>query len=303
MRVYYPSLDQGQDARILDQCEQFPLVLFSHGDCGGNPFVQWGFIAGQLARCGYVVAVVAFNAQFAQGDPAETAPLRNAETWLRTFWEHAGRVMPAPNTAVIGHSWGGTLAAKLATEIPLKAFVSLSGAFGQVNFQPPSQFLGALNVPCLFCWNSNDDRGQVGADMTEDGRWDLVVARPKHGVVFPNARHGDYLSPNTTSSCSQSLQPGDCRRVPGLTSDFVTTFMAKYMPPQYDFGAFTWVPDSLFVRPQDLPPPPANGFYAGGFLSSFAASQQSSSQPSKTCVESVRWQTASASGSLSLGSS
>jgi hypothetical protein len=305
MRVYYPSLDgTPSGAAILDLCERFPLVLLVHGDCGGNPYYQWDLMPAQLARCGYVVAVTQYGGVLSQGQTSETLKLHQAESWLRTYWEHADRIMAPPNTAVIGHSYGATLAAQLAAEMPLKAFASLSGVFGQVLWETPQTMLSRIQVPSLFCWNDNDDAG-VDADMSQSNLWDSV-GLPKHGVVFMKGHHGDYLRLNTAPRCAQSSQPGDCYHVPGLATDFVTALMAKYLPPQYDFSAFTWVPDNLFVRPQDLPAPPQNGFYAGGFLSSFAQSQKypgSQPPPSNTCVERVLWQTPSILGFMFVASS
>jgi hypothetical protein len=305
MRVYYPTLDgTPSGAAILDLCERFPLVLLVHGDCGGNPYYQWDLMPAQLARCGYVVAVTQYGGVLSQGQTSDTLKLHQAERWLRTYWEHADRIMAPPNTAVIGHSYGATLAAQLATEMPLKAFASLSGVFGQVLWEPARTMLSRIQVPSLFCWNDNDDVG-VNADMSHDDLWD-AVGLPKHGVVFMKGHHGDYLRLNTAPTCPQSSQPGDCYHVPGLATDFVTAFMAKYMPPQYDFAAFTLVPDNLFVRPQDLPAPPQNGFYAGGFLSSFAQSQKypgSQPPPSNTCVERVLWKTPSILGFMFVASS
>ena len=304
MRVYYPSLDGSPSgAAILDLCERFPLVLLVHGDCGGNPFLQWDLMPAQLARCGYVVAVTQFGGVLSQGQVSDTLKLHQAQRWLRTYWEHADRIMAPPNTAVIGHSYGATLAGQLAAEMPLKAFVSLSGVFGQVQWETPQTMLSRIKVPSLFCWNDVDDAG-LNANLVQDNLWN-GIGLPKHGIVFMNGRHGDYLRLNTAPRCAQS-PPGGCHHAPGLAADFVTAFMAKYMPPQYDFSAFTWVPDHLFVRPQDLPAPPQNGFYAGGFLSSFAQSQKypgSQAPPSKTCVEHVLWQTPSITGFMFVASS
>lgn len=302
MRVYYPSLDGSpSNAAILDLCERFPLVLLVHGDCGGgNPYLQWDLMPAQLARCGYVVAVTQFGGVLSQGRASDTLKLHQAAHWLRTYWEHADRIMAPPNTAVIGHSYGATLAAQLAAEMPLKAFASLSGEFGDVTWEPPRTMLSRITVPSLFCWNNNDD-ASLGAKL-ENELWN-AVGLPKHGIVFMNGLHGDYLRPNT--GCTQS-QTGGCQQVRGLAADFVTTFMAKYMPPQYDFGAFTWVPDNLFVRPQDLPAPPENGFYAGGVLSTFAESHKYPGfqpPPSNTCVERVFWQTPSILGFMFVASS
>lgn len=304
MRVYYPSLDGSpSSAAILEQCERFPLVLLVHGDCGGDPYYQWDLMPAQLARCGYVVAVTQYGGVLSQGQASDTLKLHQAERWLRSDWAHADRVMAPPHTAVIGHSYGGTLAAQLATEIPLKAFVSLSGVFGQVLWEPASVMLSRIPVPSLFCWNDNDDGG-VNANLVQDSLWPSIKL-PKHGVVFMKARHGDYLHPNTAPRCDQSSGPDECHHVRGLATDFVTTFMAKYLPPQYDFSAFTWVPDHLFVRPQNLPAPPQQGFYAGAFLSSFEASQKypgSQPAPSKTCVQRVLWQTPSITGFMFVAS-
>lgn len=303
MRVYYPSLDGSpSSAAILDLCERFPLVLLVHGDCGGNPYRQWDLMPAQLARCGYVVAVMQYGGVLSTGQASDTLKLHQAAHWLRTYWEHADRVMAPPNTAVIGHSYGATLVAQLATEMPLKAYASFSGVFGQVTWETPQTMLSRITVPSLFCWNDNDDTG-LNANLIHDNLWNSV-GLPKHGVVFMNGRHGDYLRPDTAPKCDAS-RVGRCQHAPGLATDFVTAFMAKYMPPQYDFGAFTWVPDNLFVPPQGLPAPPENGFYAGGFLSSFAGSQKypgSQPPPSKTCVERVLWQTPSISGSMFVAS-
>jgi hypothetical protein len=58
VRVYFPSLDGSpHNAALLVKCERFPLVMFVHGDCGGDLFQQWISLPAQLARSGYVVAV------------------------------------------------------------------------------------------------------------------------------------------------------------------------------------------------------------------------------------------------------
>lgn len=47
----------------------------------------------------------------------------------RADWEHADTVMPAPATALVGHSWGAGLVGHVAAEASdeYSAFVSLSG--------------------------------------------------------------------------------------------------------------------------------------------------------------------------------
>jgi len=195
---------------------------------------------------------------------------------------------------VIGHSFGGTLAAELATQIPNKAFVSLSGALGNLP-QGPKPILSPLRGPCLFLWNNSSQDQDVNAVMylpSEPlaGQLWSYVGTPKHGVCFTGGEHGDYLMSGTSGNCTQ----GACNLVRPLSADVTTTFLTKYMPPGGLTGIAGLVPDSLIVRPQDLPPPPNQGFYAGSFLGGLAASKQTSSQPDSTkqpCFEQVFWQT------------
>jgi dienelactone hydrolase len=295
MRVYFPSLDGSpQNAQILLDCERYPLVIFVHGDCSGEPFNQWIELPAQLARSGYVVAVTSFGGVLADGNPNTTAPLRAVHDYMRSSWEFRDRLLPSPMTGIVGHSFGGTLAAQMATEVPVTCFASLSGAFGQMSNPIPT--LSALSVPSLFTWNDNDD-APIGAQMITSSSsqlWDAVHAI-KHGVTFEGAQHGDYMRPDSAPRCSQQ---GPCRsRVRVIAADFLTTFMAKYLSPEFAFTAFTWVPDSLFVRPQDLPAPPANGFYAGAYLTGFENSTFLQSRPEDGCVEDLIWDAASSSGS------
>jgi dienelactone hydrolase len=298
-RVFYPSIaGTPAGAPILTNCEPFPLVLLVHGDCGGVPYQQWIDFAGQLARAGYVVAVTSAGGVLASGDvQGDTLDLQGVHTYMRSAWEYRDTLMASPNTALIGHSYGGTLAAELATLIPIKAFVSLSGTFGQVTAGPQA-ILSSLRGPCLFIWNTVDDviPGAVMAAPTGQ-MWSLVGA-PKHGVSITGGAHGDYLASGTTTSCHQ----GTCNLVRQVSVDITTTFLTKYLPPGGLTGIAGLVPDSLIIRPQDFPPPPNHGLYAGGFLGGLAASTQTSSQPDSTkqCFEQLFWQTGSSQGSTYL---
>jgi dienelactone hydrolase len=303
VRVFYPSLDgSANGAALLLKCERFPLVLLIHGDCGGNPFNQWISLPAQLARSGYVVAVTSYGGKLGNGDPAITAPLREVHDWMRNSWEHRERLMPVPNTAVVGHSFGATLGAQLVTEIPVTAFAGLSGTFGQLS--NPASALSRIRVPSLFTWNNVDDV-VLGAELfnanqsPETQMW-FKVGIPKHGVIFEGGNHGDYMLPDSAPRCAQQ---GKCHLVRLLADDFVTTFLTKYLQPEFAFTAFTWVPDSLFVQPQNLPLPPRGGFYSGSYLQGFAASVQSPTRPSKYCVENVIWETAASTGSTFVTSS
>ena len=294
-RVFYPSIaGTPAGASILTNCEPFPLVLLVHGDChDGVPYNQWLYFAGQLARAGYIVAVTFAGGFLATGNPQETLALQEVHTYMRSDWEYRDTLMASPNTAVIGHSFGGTLAAELAAQIPIKAFVSLSGTFGQVTSDPQA-ILRGIHGPSLFLWNTNDDP-QLNAEMFRpdqpiDGQFWSLIGTPKHGVRIIGGAHGDYLTSGTSTNCAQ----GDCNLVRPLSVDLTTTFLTKYMPSGGLTGIASLVPDSLFVRPQDLPPPPDNGFYAGLFLQGLASSKQTSSKPDSTkqpCFEQIFWQT------------
>jgi len=193
VRVYFPSLDGSpHNAALLVKCERFPLVMFVHGDCGGDLFQQWISLPAQLARSGYVVAVAKIVPRPADGDPATTAPLRAVHDFMRNTWEFRERLMPRPSTGVMGRSWGGTLAAQLANEIPAAAFTSLSGAFGQTS--NPFGLLSNIRVPSLFLWNKIDDRtSPIGADLDDLGAH-APIPPIKHAVIFKTGAHGDDMS-------------------------------------------------------------------------------------------------------------
>jgi pimeloyl-ACP methyl ester carboxylesterase len=293
MRVYFPSLDGSpQNAELLVKCERYPLVIFIHGDCGGDPIRQWISLPQHLARSGYVVAVTQFGGVPATGDPALTAPLREVHDFMRNTWEFRDRLLPSPNTAVVGHSFGGTLAAQLAGEIPVAALASLSGAFGQA--QNPIALLSGLRVPSLFLWNKVDDIN-LGAELDGGGMFASVTA-PKHAVLFKTGAHGDYMSGDSPRCSRQST----CALVRPLATDFVTTFLSKYVRPEFAFTAFTFVPESLFVRPQDLPAPPENGFYAGSYLLGMQSSRLVSAQPNIPCSAEIRFATTVSTGTTFL---
>jgi pimeloyl-ACP methyl ester carboxylesterase len=306
-RVFYPSIaGTPAGAPILTNCEPFPLVLLIHGACNGVPYDQWLYFAGELARAGYVVAVTYDGGFLATGDARQdTLTLQSVHTYMRTDWEYRDTLMPSPNMALIGHSYGGTLAAELATQIPIKAFVSLSGTFGQVPFPTsPQAILSPLRGPCLFLWNNSFGDVAAGSVMYTPSEplpgqmWSLIGA-PKHGVSFIGGAHGDYMTSGTAADCQQ----GACNLVRPLSVDLTTTFLTKYLPPGGLTGIAGLVPDNLIVRPQGLPPPPNHGSYAGGFLSGLASSKQTSSQPDSTkqpCFEQVFWQTSSSQGSTYL---
>jgi hypothetical protein len=299
-RVFYPTIDGTQPcASMLTGCEQFPLVLLIHGSCPGvDPYIQWSYFAGQLARAGYVVAITSAGGMLATGNPSDVAPFQQVYNYMRNTWEYRATLMPSPNTAIAGHSYGGTRAAELAGVLPLKAFVSLSGTFGQVVAPLTVQaLLSNIRVPSLFFWNQNDDiylnaTMYVPSEPVNGQMWSFIGA-PKHGVLFAGpARHGDYLVAGTAGGCAQ----GDCSLIRPLAADLATTFLTKYLPPQSTGAIRVTVPDTLFVRPQDLPPPPTKVSYAANYLTGLASSKLASGVPNSEkvpCYEQLFWETKS----------
>ena len=218
VRVYYPSLDGSPaSAAILSQCERFPLVLFIHGDCSGNPFTQWISLPAQLARSGYVVAVTRFGGALGTGDPAVTAPLRQVHDWMRSTWEFRDRLLPAPRTAVVGHSFGATLAAQLVTEIPVTAFAGLSGTFGQLldpsaalsKIHVPRCFSGTIQTTLLSVRNSSLPVNHRTRRCGRRSRYPSTESSSKAAITATTccpAARPDVLNKDTATSCAHWLR-------------------------------------------------------------------------------------------------
>ena len=294
VRVYFPSLDGSpQNASLLSGCFRFPLVIFVHGDCGGNPFEQWVDIPAQLARSGYIVAVTNYGGRLATGDPSDTMNLHLVYDWIRNCSPYAGNLMPSPNTAVMGHSYGGTLAAQLSAELPTTAYASLSGEFGESTFtttQPKS-----IATPSLFLWVTGATSDEILIGSTN--LWPQVRT-PTHAVAFVKGHHGDYMQPGSGGSCDQS---GPCPWVRPLTADFLTAFLSKYMPPEAAALSPSSIPNSLFMPPGSEPLlSQQQQFYAGSYLIGFAASKTLTSDAKPTCMQNVFWRMAGELGATNL---
>jgi dienelactone hydrolase len=299
VRVYFPSLDGSpQNAALLSGCRRFPLVIFVHGDCDGNPYEQWVDIPAQLARSGYVVAVTNYGGRLATGDTADTMPLHLVYNWMRNLSPYAGVLLSAPSTAVMGHSYGGTLAAQLAGEVPIAAYASLSAVFGESNYttaQPAS-----IKVPSLFLWGTGGGTDEVLYGPPGHAGTDLwpAVRMPTHAVAFKNAHHADYMQPGTAGKCDQT---GACTLVRSVTADFLTAFLSKYMAPEAAAVTPSYIPDSLFVPPGSQPfQSQQQQFYTGSYLIGFAASKLLSGTAASACVQNMFWRTASGAGTINL---
>ncbi|HST47386.1 alpha/beta fold hydrolase [Jatrophihabitans sp.] len=157
VRVYYPSLDDSPaGAAPLLGCGRYPLILFCHGSCPGEPlqYQKWIELPAQLARAGYVVAVpqVPDIDRLPIEVPATQEALRKLLDWMREGWENRDTLLPPPATGLAGHSYGALHAGILATTRPVLAVVSLSGVWEELSDPFPIR-QGAWAR--LFTWGTN----------------------------------------------------------------------------------------------------------------------------------------------------
>jgi len=96
---------------------------------------------------------------------------------------------------------------------------------------------------------------------------------------------------------------GQCDLVRPVAVDLAIMFLARYLPPEGAGAIPSAVPDSLIVRPADLPPPQQHGFYSGAYLEGLSSSKQVSNKPdakTQPCFEQVFWETGSSHGNTYL---
>jgi len=259
MRIYYPSADgTPSTARMLACGSAWPVVLFLHGqppDGLPGPYNQrWFVLPAELARSGYVVVVPNYNAQLATAAdaPAMVSAAMQDVSWARHNWAHSDRVDQRPErTAVMGHSYGAILAARVAAAHPeMGAFVSLSGPFDELG--DAQALLQSITVPALYMWGRN----LLFEDLDVFGdRWNRLT-RLRYAAVF-DGEHFDYLRPQDSGGAPR----GSCPLIGGTAADLATLFVS----PRVRVGS------STTVFPLDLSVPavtltPQQQFYAGGHL-------------------------------------
>jgi pimeloyl-ACP methyl ester carboxylesterase len=212
LRVFYPSLDGSVwDAAILAGCGRYPLVVFLHGNCPGlaDGYKSWFELPAQLARSGYVVVV-----PHLPGISGGTGPfggtgdgdlVRSVITWMRTEWQYADSLMPEPATGVVGHSWGGLLAAQVAADGDAAALATLSAGWSEWPSQPPNP-IGNVRVPTLMVWGT----GFGDIFSAGDPFW-VALPRPRHKLVNRQPRIEE--SATEEAGCAlDSTQPMLCHR-------------------------------------------------------------------------------------------
>lgn len=287
VRVWYPSLDGSpQHAEILRGCGRYPLVILAHGSCPQDEdhYQKWFELPAVLARSGYVVVVPELNLSAPSGNQGEQRLIGQLATWARSRWEHRSLLMPAPATALVGHSWGAGLLGHVAANAPgsYAAYVSLSGVEvpGEVHRSP---------MPTLFAWGGDLGLEVLGVQISQ---WEQLAA-PAHVAEFHDAGHWDYLGAGR-SACDEvngRPQRGTCSLTPLLAADLVACFLTRYLRPE-GVPFVSWGPFDFFVIDRSLRPPSyyphylttEQQFFAGGHLAAWRA------VPSRAdCGVTLRW--------------
>jgi dienelactone hydrolase len=263
-RIFFPSLDGAvATAPLLEGCGRYPLVVFAHGHCIGDPrhFERWFHLPSQLARAGYVVAVpqlagVGGGLHPSSPDHPDLETLASVVGWMRSEWEHADAVDAGP-IGVVGHSFGALIGARFAADANVGAFAGLSGVWQDWPTGPLP--MTALRTATLLVWGGPLDFFTA----LPDAIWDAMPP-PKHRTVWAEGEHWDYLV-GTTPPCSSGAGP--CGGAGVATTDMVTLFLGKHLPPQFATNLVDDIPDHL--GPPELDLTPEQQFFAGGWLSGF----------------------------------
>jgi alpha/beta superfamily hydrolase len=236
LQVFYPSPGPFSDrsyTSLLD-CGQYPLVIFLHGHRTLDPdiYKRWTRLPAALARSGYVVVapklpyIASGTFPFsAQGDQ-DLNHAKAALAWMQSGWEHRDHLVRSPGPAIVGHSFGALLGARLAPQIGASAYVSLSAGWKWVDSKD-WQTLDDLSVPSLFAWGSHDTEDFAQIDVIPDV-WNKIKT-VKHKWVFEKGRHWDYLSPSELPGSSD--ERGPCSLIPALAADYIALFLSRYVPP------------------------------------------------------------------------
>ncbi len=280
-RIIYPSAEfqwlPNASVPPLVGCGKFPVILFVHGFCkelpggqgqgypySGANYKTWTDTLAALARAGYVVLLVDRNDPSPGFGNADVYDLVTALYWL--YASSSFRDILALVVGIIGNSYGATAGLRLAVQLwsatgrHPAAYVSLSGAFHEVQGENPDYSDNLYFVPCpsLFMFGSGNDL-IFHSELAKGGGlqawgWNRVPP-PTHSVEVVKAGHYDYVAgykcgypvgqasgEGFTSYCPATWQ---------LTGDLLVTFFSKYMPPTPLITDFSLSQDSL-VPPTEL---------------------------------------------------
>jgi dienelactone hydrolase len=293
-------------------------------DITGDPnyFFRWTRFATVLARSGYVVAIPSYVAPdptdanhptigratsvidwvrgvqippdslhpgAARSTPPESqdpgaASARTVGPLAPPRWENAEWVHGRA-TAIVGHSYGATLAARIASaRSNISSFVSLSG----VAHGATIPLIQSIRARKLFMWADNTDFQDEATSENLDalGLWG-GIPRPKHAAFFRGG-HFDYIRLRSSRECQWSRHP--CSVVGDVAADLTALFVARHTP----VGGSSGLPVSLV--PPKVAHTPSQRLFANNWLSSFDRFESGTG-----CQMTVRWETPEGSSSRTLG--
>jgi pimeloyl-ACP methyl ester carboxylesterase len=186
--------------------------------------------------------------------------------WIRSDWEFRATALPSPANGVVGHSFGGGVAAEFVKLNPggVAAFASLSGQTGE-GLAP----LANAQIPKLFTFGSDALMDAILLDLNPlpSGPAWAGLPSPKHVAILKDIGHFDYLRAGRVPC--EGLR-GTCTHTPALAAELLVMFFGRYLRPE-------GVPDLRPRIPASLIPPKLadlgltldQEFYAGGYIGAF----------------------------------
>jgi hypothetical protein len=288
MRIYYPTYEgTPQNAPILKLCLlRYPVVLFMHGQppCPDpNYFKRWQILGMVLARSGYVVVMPKHAAGIPVDGSADVGVGLAALDFVRNGWEHRNWVdADATATAVVGHSFGALLAARVRqARSTIGAYVGLGGVWTEV--PDTIALLESIQVPAFFAWATSAE--SAGESLDNGGLWQHVPG-PKWAALFPGF-HFDYIGP--TANCT--VQRGSCDLIEIVIAELIALFLTRQVPPKVSHAP---IPPSLI--PPSVTLTPKQQFFAGGHLNGIGLIQSR-----QGCSIDLRWEDPLDTGHRHLG--
>ncbi|MDF9750280.1 PASTA domain-containing protein [Arthrobacter sp. ES3-54] len=257
VRVFYPTVDgTPQDASMARGCGRYPVVVFLHGHCQSGEvdhYLQWEHLGIVLAKSGYLAVMpqIPDIASVLAGQPPLTT-IDQLLTWIRGRWEHHDVLLPAPSTAVIGHSYGGLLAGRYASEVGSVAALATLHSSWEHDAPQLAGILETLAIPKLLVLGKKDAMSLVSERL-----WNSMPL-PSHRATFENAGHWDYLPRSSTNCGTRSA----CSFYPAAAFTILDMFLSRYLPPEKATDLYDRIPDDL--RPPTLQLTPEQEFFAGG---------------------------------------
>jgi pimeloyl-ACP methyl ester carboxylesterase len=291
-RLWYPTFEVFTDEggpptprRILKHClARWPVVLFLHGQepCTiANYNRAWTNIPASLARSGYVV-IAPQHGRLLPQDNSGVPFVAGFIDWVRNTWEHARFTDKRRDAvAVVGHSYGALLGARVATErSDISACAFLSGPFAELNDR--NSLLRGLGRPTFYMFSPTENF----ANVNDGGLWDSFEY-PKYAAQF-EGEHFDYIT--QPPGCGKPV--GSCSLIKAVAADLVTLFLSRYM----GIGASkTFI--GLDLVPPDKPLAPGKQqFFGANRLPGLALIQNA-----QGCSIDLKWKEGSEASSRHLG--